>query len=133
MTRTNKELDSLIHEALSQEDAEFFDRLGEPSILDMVGETFFGRQRFMVWVSVVFGLVITALSVYCLIQFLTVTDLRQVALWGAGFIVGIAMIAALKIWYFIELQRIAISHQIKRLELQIAQLAAEVRAVLETR
>ena len=50
------------------------------------------------------------------------------ALWGAGLIVGIAMIAALKIWYFIELQRIAISHQIKRLELQIAQLAAEVRA-----
>lgn len=66
-----------------QEDAEFFDRLGEPSILDMVGETFFGRQRLMVWVSVVFGIVI--------------------------------------------------SHQIKRLELQIAQLAAEVRTALETR
>jgi len=133
MTKTNQELDSLIHEALSREDAEFFDRLGEPSILDRVGETFFGRQRLMVWVSVVFGIVIMALSVYSLIQFLTVTDLRLVALWGAGFIVGIAMIAALKIWYFIELQRIAISHQIKRLELQIAQLAAEVRAALETR
>ena len=60
-------------------------------------------------------------------------SLRQVALWGAGFIAGIAMIIALKIWYFIELQRIAISHQIKRLEFQIAQLAAEVRKALETR
>jgi hypothetical protein len=133
MNKTNKELDSLIHEALSQEDAEFFDRLGEPSILDMGGETFFGRQRQLVWFAVAFGIGLMALSVYCLIQFLNVTDVRQMLLWGAGAGASLAALTALKIWYWMELQRIALGHQIKRIELQLAQLAAEVRTALETR
>ncbi len=48
-------------------------------------------------------------------------------LWGAGLGLCTSGILAMKIWFWMEFQRNGLTREIKRLELQVAHLASELR------
>ena len=57
-------------------------------------------------------------------RFWAAPDLRQMLLWGA--LAGFALftLGMIKLWFFIEMQKNAITRELKRLELQVASLIA---------
>ncbi len=122
------ELDDKIREALRKEDAELFEDLGgEPSMYEMVMETFRGRYRWMVIVAVFYSIVFIALFVFAAIKFFNAEATRDMMMWAALCIVCWFAIAMLKIWYWMELNKNSITREIKRVELQIARLAARIK------
>lgn len=120
-------IDRLIREALSAEEAEYFDRLGEQSIPELVTETFLGHRRWLNLGGILAGTVMLVIGAVCAVNFYNAEEIRDMLLWGAGAAFCLSGILGMKIWYWMELQRNALTREIKRLELQVAHLASELR------
>ena len=122
------DIDKQIREALRQEDAELFeDHGGEQSMLEMVFESFHGRQRWLVFLVWFWTLVMFAGSIFCAVQFFRVDTTREMIAWAMGFIFGQVAVGMLKMWYFMELNKNALTREIKRVELQIARLSKRIK------
>ncbi len=120
------DIDNLITEALSREEAEVYQELGEHSVHDMVTELFGGRYRWLNLMSIPVMLAFMAVAIYCGWHFFHAPEIREMLLWGAGlFFAGLA-ITAMKIWAWMEIQRNSLTREIKRVELQLAHLAGKL-------
>jgi len=121
------ELDRRIAEALRKEDAELFQDAGEsPGVLDMLFETFRGKHRWLNMLGAIWMVVFLVLAAAAAAAFFRAEATRDMLLWSSACILCVAAVAMLKVWYWMEIQRIAVMREIKRVELQIAQLAARL-------
>ena len=120
-----KEIDAIIREAMNtEEDRRWFDELDEQSLREMVLDSFKGKSRWLVY-TVYFSLtVFTVLFVLSAIRFFAVESEREMITWGLSAIFFSIAIAMLKIWYWIELNKNAVTREIKRFELQLARLTS---------
>jgi hypothetical protein len=114
-------LDKSIAEALAEEPeiGEFGD---EQNILAQVTSTFRSKNRWMVVLSIVFVLGFMGIGVYSLLQFLELKDTPQALPWAVLLIFSLMSIVAMKIWYWMELNKNAVLREIVRLERRIEQL-----------
>ncbi len=119
-------LDKMISEALDDEDREILEKIGwEQSSLDMAGDLFRGKISFLN-LSLIFGqIVFFCIGLYAAWRAYHVTEVVDVVRWGllATFFMLTAMIA--KVGLLPSFQANRVLHAIKRLELQIALLAAK--------
>lgn len=124
-----KDLDEKIRAALQEEDAELFEKLGEESSLhQMIGDTFRGKMRVFAWLVTLEILVFTGLGVFTAIRFFEANDVQDQLSWGGGFALCLFAIVALKLWWWMEMNKHALLRELKRVELQIARLAQRLRA-----
>lgn len=122
------DLDDKIREALRNEDAQLFEDLGgEPSMYEMIMETFRGRYRWLAMMAVSWSLVFMALGVVAAIKFFHAEATRDLLMWAAACIVCLSGVSMIKVWYWMELNKNAITREIKRLELQIVRLAGRIK------
>jgi hypothetical protein len=127
MKASERELDQMIRDALGYDETEVFERIGELSIHEQMLETFRGRNRWLAVLSFVATLAFFVLAIYAVVQFLRADAVREIMSWFGIAAFAIAAVLANKIWYWGELNRQATQRELKRLELQIAQLARDVR------
>ena len=122
------DIDLKIREALSAEDAEFSKELeGELSMFQMLSDTFRGRHRWLVIMVFVVTTAYMGLAIFSAFRFFAVEGVRDMLLWGGLFGFSLLAVTACKIWYWMELNKNAITREVKRVELQIAQLAKQLR------
>ena len=122
------ELDKEIQEALRAEDAELFkDYAEEPSVFEMLMETCRGRHRWLNILGAFWTLVFLVLGIVAAVKFFSAEGTRDIVMWAAACIVCVSAVSMLKIWYFLEMNKNAVTREIKRLELQIARLAARIK------
>ncbi len=121
------ELDDRIRQALRDEDAELLAEFGEePSIFEMLMETLRGRHRWLTVFGVFWGIVFTVLAVFCAVAFFQAEATREMLMWAAACVICVSAVSMVKVWYWMELNKNAVTREIKRLELQIARLAARI-------
>ncbi|MEQ8770882.1 MAG: hypothetical protein RIB60_10300 [Phycisphaerales bacterium] len=117
-------LDDKIREALSAEDAELFGEVGsEPSLPMLVLESFSGKHRWLNRAAVLVGVAMMAALVYCTVQFFGTPEVGERLAWALGVGFFTLMVLGIKIWHWMELERLAVTREIKRVELQIARLS----------
>lgn len=122
------DIDSLIRETLSREEAEFHAGLDEPPIVAQLVGVFGARNRWLNVLGALLTVVFLALAAYSAVRFLAAdAAVPEMLRWGAGLFFCVLAVWALKIWYWMELQRNNLTREIKRLELQVAALAEEMR------
>ena len=122
------ELDKRIQEALRKEDAEILDAFaGEPSIFEMLMETFRGKQRWLVFLTIFWTIVFMVLGVSCVVRFFQTDEMRDMLMWAAASAFFFSGVAMMKLWFWMELNKNSLTREIKRLELQIARLAARIK------
>ncbi len=121
-----EDIDRLIKEALSEEDSEILDRLQEQSLFESLMSNFQGKMKWIAMYSFFMILVIFALSIYCLVEFLEAEEIREMLLWGAGMMVGLVMVGMLKMWHWMQMDKNALVREIKRLELQVGLLVKKM-------
>ncbi len=126
MKRSNDEIDALIRQALDREQAEQFDALAEPSIFQQALEVLRGRQRWTAAMVMVVTLAFVIGSVYCGVQVFRVETTLEALRWMGGFFFCFMITMAMKIWYWMEMNRHTLRREIKRLELQVAHLLESV-------
>jgi uncharacterized protein DUF6768 len=122
MKEERENIDDLIKQALSEEESEILERLGEQSLFEQLMANFQGRMKWIALYSVFMMLVIFALSVYCFIEFLRAEEIRNMILWGAGMGMGMMAVGLLKTWHWMQMDKNTLIREIKRLELHIAAL-----------
>jgi len=127
MRRTNEEIDHLIREALGQTEAELLDELGEQSLPEMMTGVFRGRRRMLMVGTTAVIMLFFALSIICAVQLFTAGSPRGMLLWGTGLFVSWSSMIGFKTVSWMEMNRNALAREVKRLELQVAQLARAFR------
>lgn len=122
------DLDRAIRHSLSAEDAELLDRLGmDRALHQQVLATFEGQLR---WVNVgawIGGALLFGVACVMAWRFVHAPELEDMLRWGAAAALGFACVALVKVWFWMELQKNAIMREVKRLELQVTILAAQLR------
>ncbi len=122
------ELDRKIREALRQEDAELFESFGgEQSMLEMVADVFRSRHRWLVVITMFWTLVFFVLSIVSAVRFFSADATRDLVMWAAVCVICLSAVSLLKTWFWMEMNKNALTRAITRLELQIARLAARIK------
>ena len=121
-------IDDKIKAAMDAEYAQEWEKLeGEQRLDQLVLEAFRGRNSWMNILVTVVMLVLFVALIFMVRQYALATNVKELLSYGmlAGFCMcGIGM---LKLWGWLEIERIATAREIKRLELQIAMLARDTR------
>lgn len=121
-----EDIDTLIKESLTQEEAAFYDELNEQNPIEMLEGLFYGRNRWFIILLNFVLLISFALFIYCLVQFLTVETTDELIKWAAGGFACLSIIASLKIFTWMQMDKNAILRELKRLELQVSSLAGKM-------
>jgi hypothetical protein len=122
------DLDRAIRQSLSAEDAELLDRLGADQALHrQVLATFEGQLRWLNVAGWLAGFVLFGAASVMAWRFLSATEVEDMLRWGAASAVALAGLALIKVWFWMELQKNAVMREVKRLELQVASLAAQLK------
>jgi uncharacterized membrane protein YciS (DUF1049 family) len=122
-------IDERIQKALSSEDQAFLARMdADGSLYRDIAATFRGHTRWLNAIGWFAAFALFAVAVVCGWQFAIHTDLRSMLLWGAGTTLSFLGLGMIKLWFWMELQKVAIVREIKRVELQLASLTAALRS-----
>lgn len=122
------DFDRAIRQSLSAEDAKLFDRLGADQALHrQLLAMFEGRLRWFNAAGWVGGLVLFGAACVLAWRFAQAQDPADMLRWGAASALAFAGLGLVKVWFWLELQKNAILREVKRLEVQVASLAAQLR------
>ena len=117
-------IDDRIRDALEEEDAELFAEYGEEqNILEAVFDSFKSKARWLIIITMVVMLAFMVFTIWTAVRFFEVETTREMIAWAIGFVFGMVAITAMKVWYWMELNKNALKREIKRLELAVAHLA----------
>lgn len=126
MKNEMQEIDQLIKETLSQEEAKFYDALEEQNIFEMLFGLFKGKNA---WINILLNIMILVFFValiYTAIQFFNVETVEELIKWGLGSLVFMFGISMLKLFAWMQMDKYAILREMKRLELQVMSLSAKL-------
>ncbi len=126
--KSARDIDDFIREALGPGEGELWDELGEPSLAELVTETFTGRRRVFTVFTWFLTLLFFVGGVYASLRMLDATDLRGTVVWFATAALCVVSVVAFKIWSWLEMVRISLMREVKRVELQLAHLARRIEA-----
>lgn len=125
--KTNMEdIDQLIKETLTEEEAKFYDSLEEQTVLGMVFGLFKGKNKWILILMNVMTLVFFGLFIYCVIHVFDTNDTKELLKWGLGSIVFLLGVSMLKIFAWMQMDKNAILREMKRLELQVSSLSGKI-------
>jgi hypothetical protein len=121
------DIDEKILEALNNEDKEVMDSFGEePGLFELIAESFRGKMKAVVIPVFVFMLAFAAILVYSAIHFFSVETIGTKLHWLAIGLTALIVFGLLRLWYWMELNRLSIIREVKRLELQISLLSKKL-------
>ena len=121
-------IDAKIRRALEATDADLADEFdGDQSMMEMVFDTFRGTQKWLTFLASFWGFVFMAGSVFGIIQLFKAQETREHILWGLGVVFCFSAVSMMKVWFWMQMNRNSILREIKRVELQVARLAAKLQ------
>lgn len=123
MKKDIEKIDVLIKEALNQEEAKFYDELGEQNLFEKLGGVFKGKLGWLAILMNVVSLALLGLLVYCGIQFFDTEVTHELIQWGAGFFICLMAISMIKLFVWMQMDKNDVLRELKRLELQISALS----------
>ena len=121
-----EDIDQLIKDTLTQEEAKFYDDLEEQSFLQMVFGIFSGKNSWIVIVMSIVQVIFFGLFIYCAIQFFEVQGTNELIKWGVFGTLSMMASSMLKIFSWMQMDKKAIIREIKRLELQVSSLSGKI-------
>lgn len=123
MTRSHEDTDDLIREVLEEADEGLVDGSETPSAVELLTGTFRGRNRRLAIGGVVANLALFVAAIFSGVRFLRADDAQGTAHWGIAMLLAFGLLIAVKIWYWLEMNRLALTRDIKRAELRVARIA----------
>ena len=124
------EIDDKILAAIrSETEASLGEYSEELGLFGLVRESF--RGALGVWVAVVFVLILVFIGafVYCAIEFFHAPDISMKLNWLAAGLLAAIIVVTLRLWFFMELNRVSVIREVKRVELQLSLLAGKIEAM----
>ena len=126
MKNNMEDIDQLIKETLTQEEAKFYNELEEQNILEMLIGLFEGKNKWIMYLMNFMTLVFFGLFIYCMIQFFNAEATKELIKWSVGSLVFLFGVTMLKIFAWMQMDKSALMRELKRLELQISSLSGKL-------
>jgi len=126
MKNEMEEIDKLIKDTLSKEEAKFYDKLEEQNLIESVFGLYKGKNA---WLNILLNIVTVIFFValiYCGIQFFKAESAIELTKWGIGSLALLLNMCMLKLYSWMQMDKHAILREMKRLELQIMSLSGKV-------
>lgn len=123
MKKETEKIDELIKEALTKEEAKFYDELGEQNVLEKLGGVFKGKTAWLAIIMNVVNLLIFAFLIYCVVQFFNSEATNEIIKWGVGICASLCFMGMIKLYVWMQMDKNDILRELKRLELQVSALA----------
>ena len=123
---STEDIDRLIKETLTKEEAKFYDELEEQNIWQMMFGIFKGKNS---WINIVIGIVQLlwfVVFVYCAIQFFNTDETNELIRWGIFASLSLMASSMLKFYTWMQMDKKALIREIKRLEIQVSSLSIKV-------
>jgi len=125
--KTNMEdIDKLIKETLTQEEAKFYDELEEQNVFQMVMGLFKGKNKWIMFLMNFMTLVFFAGFIFCVVKFFDTENTNELIKWAIGGVVGLMAVSMLKMFAWMQMDKNALLRELKRLELQISSLSGKM-------
>ena len=121
-----EDIDKLIKDTLSEEEAKFYDELDEQNVFQMLIGVFNGKNKWIMYMMNLVTLIFFGLFVYCLVQFFNTDVTNELIKWGFGVIIFLLGVSMLKVYVWMQMDKNALIRELKRLELQISSLTGKV-------
>lgn len=118
-----KNINQKILEAIKDDTAgqEFSEE--QANALQLIGQSFKGTFRLTFVVIVTIQLIFAGLAIYCAYHLVNELDIGLKINWLAGTLSTVVAFAIARLWFFMELNRLSVIREIKRVELQVSLLA----------
>lgn len=125
--KTNMEdIDKLIKETLTREEAKFYDELDEQNLFQMLSGIFKGKNTWLAIIMNIMNAIIFGLLIYCIIQTMDVEKTNDLILWVGAVILCFLTMGMIKIYMWMQIHKNAIIRELKRLELQVSSLSGKI-------
>lgn len=124
------DIDDLIKRALCDDDARWFEELDEQTMREMVIDSFRGKRRWFVLIVYVFIGLFTLMAVVSAVELFRTAELAGMITWAVAFLFCCLVVAMMKIWYWMELNKNATIREMKRIELQLARLSSRLGSMV---
>ncbi len=118
-----KNINQKILEALQDDKAAHEFSEEQANALQLIGQSFKGTFRLTFVVVVSLQLTFAGLAIYCAYHLVNESDIGLKINWLAGTLSTVVAFAIARIWFFMELNRLSVIREVKRVELQISLLA----------
>lgn len=120
-------LDDKIRQALDQEDAELLQQYQADAPLheQLIG-LYRGRLRWLNAGATVGTLVLFGLLFVIGYQFFQADEIQEMIAWATAFTTCFVWLALMKLWFWLEMHKNAVTREVKRLELQLASLSQKL-------
>lgn len=122
MNKSEKEFDVLIQEALSKEEAKYFDEMAEQNVPQMVLGLFKGKNSWLNIVMIVVNLGVFGIGIYTFTEMLKTESTNLKLEWMFYTLMCFLMMVLFKLWSWNQMDRNALMREIKRLEYQVSLL-----------
>ncbi|MFK8060103.1 MAG: DUF6768 family protein [Polaribacter sp.] len=119
MKNNINEIDKLIKETLTQEEAKFYDELEEQNIFKKILGIFKGKNAFISIIMNITNIVVFAVFIYSIIKALNVKNTNELILWVAATILCFITMSMIKIFSWMQMNRNDLFREMKRLEFLI--------------
>lgn len=121
-------IDQEIREALMDKNNEALQELAEePGMFRQLGDTFRGRNRWLTVWGFVLTLIFMGIGVWALLQFLGAEGVRELVGFATLFVVAYLSVMALKIWFWMQMNRNTLTREVLRLELRIEEIQQQLK------
>ncbi|GAA3518180.1 hypothetical protein GCM10022393_35370 [Aquimarina addita] len=121
-----EDIDALIKETLTEEEAKFYDDLEEQNLLEMFGGLFKTKQAWLMIIMNIVNIIGLVFLIYCTIQFLNTDTTNELIKWLAAGGICLTFMIMIKLFSWMQMDKNALLREIKRLELQVSSLASRV-------
>jgi hypothetical protein len=124
------DIDRRILEAIKTEtDATMKSYERDLGLFGLMVESFKGAFRWFVVGAIAMQVVFAAVFIYCAVGLFGTDDAAAKVDWLAVGLAAFIAFGLLRIWFFMEINRLSITREIKRLELQVSAVANALRAI----
>lgn len=122
MKKENEKIDELIKEALTKEEADFYDELEEQTFFAKLGEVHKGKTGWLASIMTIMHVLIFVVFVFCMVRFFNTEVINELIKWAcAGFLCMIFM-GMMKLYIWMQMDKNDILRELKRVELQVSAL-----------
>ena len=116
-------LDKQIQDALTPKDRALIGNPDDGMRFDqLMRATFQTRNKFLTALAFIYTFAFLGLGIWCAVRFFNSTETKALLTWGFAFSACMLAVAMLKMWFWMEMQRIAVTREVKRVELLTAKL-----------
>ncbi len=126
MNKEMEKIDEIIKEALTQEEAKFYNELDEQNLFQMLGGLFSGKLKWLILLINIIILIFFVVFVYCVVQFINVNETDDLIKWTVYGSYSMFIVASLKMFLFMQMDKNSIKRELKRIELQISILSSKI-------